>query len=327
MMFRLAFARASRPARSPLRPRLFAAALAGLAAVPSAAAAQGVVERNQSTFSEALGRPVQYNLYRPAVAPSDGVRWPVLYLLEGRPSESDWLDQGGLVETMDRAIAEGVMPPTLVVTPVAPFSWYVDNPDPSGAGLMKTALARDLVAAIDARFPTAACREGRAVGGLSMGGYGALLFALDGPNEFAAAISLSGSIAPLIEVNDRGRLKRADLYYDGVFGRPLDRERFNAWNLFTRLRMLEKGGGLRPDIYLSIGDGDRGGLLQSTVRFHTALRRAKVESTLRIGHGQHDWETWRPELVQALQWLGPKLDPTCGQEISSNAAPGGAMAR
>ena len=297
--------------------------LAGLLAFASAGAdAQGVVERNQTAWSPALGRAIEYNLYRPATPPTGGERWPVIYLLEGRPSVSDWLDQGGLVEIMDRAIADGAIPPTLVVTPVAPYSWYVDNPDPGGQGLMKTAIVRDLVATVDQRFPTAACREGRAVGGLSMGGYGALLFAIDAPEVFSAAISLAGAVSPPIDRNDVARLKRADAFYDGAFGRPLDRERFNAWNLFTRLRALEKGAAPQPDVYLSIGDRDRGGLLQNTTRLHVALLRAGVDSTFRIGPGQHDWETWRREFATSLTWLGPKLDPTCGRDVASSRAPG-----
>ncbi len=50
----------------------------------------------------------------------------------------------------------------VVVAPGAGDSWYVDNSDPGGLGLIDTAFATDLVTAIDANLPpTASCREGR----------------------------------------------------------------------------------------------------------------------------------------------------------------------
>ncbi|WP_245479470.1 alpha/beta hydrolase [Hansschlegelia zhihuaiae] len=306
--------------------RLLSTALAAalcLAALPAAAQGFGAVERNQSAFSPALGRPLVYNVYRPASAPKDGARWPVLFLLEGRPSESDWLDQGFVFEIIDRAVDEGVIPPTLVVMPVAPFSWYIDNADPGGQGMMATAIARDLTGAIDARYPTAACREARSVGGLSMGGYGAVLFGLDHPDAFGAAMSFAGAITPPIAPKDAERLARADAFYDGAFGRPLSRERFNAWNVFTRARAAADRPGQRAAFYIAAGDRDRAGLLQSATLLHVTLGRRGFDSTLRIGPGAHDWETWRRQLGEALAWLGPRLDPSCGQEVagaSKNAA-------
>jgi S-formylglutathione hydrolase FrmB len=298
--------------------RALSAAFAAILAVAPPALSQGfgAVERNQSAFSPALGRPLVYNVYRPASAPKDGARWPTLFLLEGRPSESDWLDQGFVFEVIDRAVDEGLIPPTLVVMPVAPFSWYVDDADPGGEGLMATAIAQDLVSAIDARYPTAACREARAIGGLSMGGYGAMLFGLDRPDRFGAAMSFAGAITPPIARRDIERLARANGFYDRAFGVPLSRERFNAWNVFTRARAAADRPGPHAAFYLATGDRDRGGLLQSVTLLHVTLGRRGFDSTLRIGPGAHDWETWRRQLSEALAWLGPRIDPTCGREVA-----------
>ncbi|MFD1333445.1 alpha/beta hydrolase [Methylopila musalis] len=276
----------------------------------------GLVERRLLTHSEALGRDIAYSLYRPAVAPREGEVWPTLFLLEGRPSETDWLDQGDAQNILDRAIADGVIPPMLVVMPVAPHSWYVDNPDPGGHGRMKTAITQDLRAALEQRFPLARCREGRAVAGLSMGGYGALLFALDAPDLFGAGVSLSGAIAPPIGEGDDERAARADRFYDKAFGAPLARERFNAWNLFGKAEALRRAAE-KPAIFLSIGDRDRAGLLQSTTLLHAQLLRAGVDSSLRVGSGGHDWEVWKRDLAAALAWLGPRLDTRCDSEIAS----------
>lgn len=310
-------------ARAAFLPTGIAIALVAFVGVAPAADAVGHVERGLQAPSPTLGRPIRYDLYVPAAAPPAGARWPTLYLLHGGgPGESDWLDAGGLAATMDRAIAAGEAPPMVVVAPQAGDSWYVDNPDPGGAGLMKTALTRDLVRAVDARLPTAACRQARAVGGLSTGGYGALLFAFSNPREYGAAFSLSGSISPPMGPQMRLRLKRAQRLYDGAFGAPFNAARFNAWNLFPKAARLGLGGSPKPAVLLDAGDRDPGGIVQGTTELHLALLRHKVDSTLRIVGGRHEWALWRRELAPALKWLGPRLDPTCGAAVAASGAPG-----
>ncbi len=299
-------------------PRLLSAVILAAGVTVSPAHAGGLVERGLAAPSRALGRPIRYNLYLPAKAPPPGARWPVLYLLHGGgPGEADWLDAGGLASAMDKAIASGALPPTVVVMPFAGDSWYVNNRDPGGAGAMETALTRDLVDAIDARLPTADCRQGRAVAGLSTGGYGALLFAFDHPTAYAAAISLSGSISPPIGPQMKARLKRAERLYDGAFGEPFRASRFNAMNLFPRVPLLGVGLKPKPAVYLDAGDHDPSGIVQGATELHLALLRRGVDSTLRVVGGRHEWALWRRELGPALAWLGPRLDATCGQPVAA----------
>lgn len=304
-----------------------AACLVGAAIYPLSAAPQAhtssIVTRGLKSPSPALGKSIRYSIYKPAESPPLGQRWPVLYLLHGGgPGEADWLDAGDLAQTMDRAIAAKKIPPTVVVMPLAGNSWYVNNPDPGGEGLMATAITRDLVDAIDESLPTAACRSGRAVAGLSMGGYGALLYAFDHPREFGSAISLSGSIIQPIRPEMTNRLKRAKNFYDGAFGAPFKVGRFNAWNLFPRVATLGLGGEPKPAVYLNAGDNDLGGIIQGTTELHLALLRRHVDSTLRIVDGRHEWALWRRELGPALAWLGPRLDTTCGGDASPRIATG-----
>lgn len=277
-----------------------------------------IVQRDLKAPSHALGRPIRYSVYMPAEQPAPGARWPVLYLLHGGGSgEADWLDAGGLAQTMDQAIASHQMPPTVVVMPLAGNSWYVNNPDSTGEGMMETALTRDLVDAVDRTLPTAACREGRAVAGLSMGGYGALLFAFDRPREFGSAISLSGSIVQPIHPQMTRRLKRAMNYYDKAYGVPFSPARFNEWNLFPRVPRIGLAGAPKPAVYLEAGDNDLSGILQGSTELHLALLRRGVDSTLRVVGGKHEWPHWKRALGPALAWLGPRLDSTCGQPVAS----------
>jgi enterochelin esterase family protein len=292
-----------------VRKILSLAAFALFGAVAGASAA-GIVEHGLTADSPVLGRPISYAVYTPFPHPAEGKRWPVVYLLHGLTGkDGDWFTWGNLGPILDQAIADGRIPPLAVVAPGFGDSWYVDNSDPGGFGKVDTALATDLVRAIDARFPTAACRSGRAVGGLSMGGAGAILQGLNHPDTYVAVMSFSGALhQPLAK--DDPRLQWIPSLYRNVFGDPFNRERFNAANAFNRVGKLGMAAE-RPAFYLTIGDQDYPDLIEASALFHNRLRELRIDTTLRIGKGDHFWDTWQQAIIPALEWLAPMLDPTC----------------
>ena len=81
--------------------------------------------------------------------------------------------------------------PFIVVMPDSGRGFYSD----AQVGMAwETAIVGDLVSFIDTRFQTNATREGRCIGGLSMGGYGAVKLALKYPHIFSSAVSHSGAV-------------------------------------------------------------------------------------------------------------------------------------
>ena len=275
------------------------------------AAAAGRVEFRQSAPSPVLGRPIPYAIYLPGEAPAAGERWPVLYLLHGLTGrDGDWFSWGNLATILDRLIASGEIRPLVVVAPGAGDSWYVDNPDAGGLGKVGTAFATDLISTIDARLPTAACRDGRAIGGLSMGGYGALYLGLTHPDLFRAAISLSGAIADPMKPQDPriGAPFLRDLY-KGAYGEPLDPDRFNALNLFT---IAGQAPVPRPELWMAIGKQDYPELIRAGDRLARLLRKNGYAVEQRGGEGRHFWDYWQRAIEPALVWLSPRLATHCG---------------
>jgi S-formylglutathione hydrolase FrmB len=282
------------------------------AAAPAVAA--GLVENGLLAPSPTLGHPIKFSVYRPFPAPDggNGERWPVVYLLHGLTGQgADWFSWGNLGPILDRALADGKLGPMLVVAPDGGDSWYVDDPDPKSSGLVETAFATDLIAYIDKTYPTAACRTGRVIGGLSMGGYGAIREGIDHPELFAAIIGMSPAVHPPLVANDP-RVGWIRNLFTGVFGKPFDAARFNAANPFTMVKRLRAVKD-KPPFYLTIGDHDHADLIEATVAFHGALRNVGADSTLRIGAGRHYWDTWQQAIVPALQWASLRLDPSCGR--------------
>ena len=280
------------------------------------AVAGGRVETSQLADSMTLGHPISYAIYQPELpqAWDKNRRLPVLYLLHGRgDTENAWLEYGNIAATLDRKIAAGELQPMIVVMPMAANSWYVDDARSGAAsyGAVAQALTRDFLGAIDARYPTAACREARAVGGLSMGGFGAMVYAFGRPDLYAAAFSLSGSLFSEQADDIAARKGRYAQMFGGVYGEPFDEARFRSWTAFAKLESAGEAA-KRVAVWLAAGDEDFSAILAGTVRFHQELLRHGVASELRIMDGAHTWSLWSAAVDPALSWLSPRLDPTCG---------------
>jgi enterochelin esterase family protein len=260
------------------------------------------------------GGALPFSLYRPAAAPPQGTRWPVLTLMAGTGStERDWPNMGHVRETADALIAAGKIRPLVIAMPTGGRSWFVDNPDPGGEGMMATAVTRDLSAHVDATYPTAACRSGRAIAGLSMGGYGALLHAIDHNDDYVAAFSLSGALwAPMPE-DPAIRAGRPVRMFQSAYGNPLDWKRFNALNLFPRIQkyLAEKP---RASFYMAVGDDDFENLRAANRTFVDALAKGGVDVPFRSDPGGHEWTTWERQLGPALEWLDGRLSSSCGPQ-------------
>jgi len=279
------------------------------AAAPSHAG--GRVFTGQSVASAALGRSLPYTAYLPEAAADTSRHFPVLLLLHGKgDDETAWLDKGGIRATLDREIAAGAMKPLIVVMPGVGNSWYVDDARPEGFGPVTRAILDELVPEMDRRFPTLGCSQARATGGLSMGGYGAVLYAVSRPDLFSAAFSLSGSLFSDDAADIESRRAAYGRIYDGVFGLPFDAQRFLDWNVFTR---LNRGSAALDGLsfWLHAGDDDFPSILLGTVRFHQALRRKGIASKLHVVEGGHSWEMWSRQVGPALGWLSGRLKERC----------------
>lgn len=307
---------------SPPRPHTTSglpALLALLAvAVCQPASAQGRIERAEIA-SPMLGRAIPFSAYVPSGVAANG-SVPVLYLLHGKgDTEMAWPENGGIAGVLDRRIAAGDLQPLIVVMPMAGNSWYVDDARPGGYGPMAKAVLDEFIPGIQARYPAAAtCRAARSVGGLSMGGYGAMLYAFERPELFVAAFSLSGSLFSDQPAEIESRRRSYERIYDGVFGVPFDDKRFLQWNVFTR---LDRRRDAPPAVYLVAGDRDFPAILAGTVRFHQELRRRGLPSELSVLPGDHSWAFWESTVGPALSWLSARLDPGCGGADRSNVKP------
>src|SRR3954454_1114390 len=110
----------------PAMRKLAALAAAVLIAAIGFAAEAGQLVSTQFR-SPALGRDWVYNVYLPDGYETGRLRYPVLYLLHGNGADqNEWVAKGMVHRTVDALIADGEIPPCLVVMPSAGVTWYAE---------------------------------------------------------------------------------------------------------------------------------------------------------------------------------------------------------
>ena len=314
--------------------------LAGAAYAQGADAPRGTV-RVDTVRSQALGTAKQFHVYLP---PSYGReparRYPVAYYLHGLwGDESNWLRMGRAAETLD-SLARARVPEIIVVFPDGDDSWYTTwnalgnavecerdtaRAEPARSYCVPWPhyddyIARDLVARVDSSYRTLAERRHRGIGGLSMGGYGAVTLALRYADVYAAAASHSGALA-LMYAGPRPYAPPArwatTIDSAGLGGRPhpslllaMGRDTAGWWARDPgRLaaRLLARGRDLMPALFLDVGREDF--LYDQNQAFRATLRELGVSHVYAEWPGAHTWEYWRAHLPQSLAWMAARIAP------------------
>lgn len=187
-----------------------------VAVAPPALRAQGTLVTDTVMSPGLAGNVVGASSRRPVVVylppsyRSDSARrYPVLYMLHGATSvPEEWLDGTydglQLPAVLDSLIAARAIPELIAVMPNSDIAlgsnWYVNSPV---LGNWEDFIVRDVVGFIDRRYRTEARREGRALFGHSMGGFGALAIGFKHPERFGlvyasspARMAFVGDLAP-----------------------------------------------------------------------------------------------------------------------------------
>ncbi|MGF6573110.1 S-formylglutathione hydrolase FrmB [Paraburkholderia sp. GAS333] len=228
--------------------------------IPSAAMHQ--------SFDATVVVPDQYGHGKPTD------RFPVVYLLHGSGGDyTDWTANSHIGKLADRYHVILVMPDG------GHESWYIDSPV-NPRSLYETYVGTEVVAYIDGHFRTIATKQARAITGLSMGGFGALHIALDRPDEFGAAGSISGAVDPRGCEDEPG--------IEQVFGDPARHADF--WNNEAIIENARNFSGAH--IALTIDCGVNDSLVQSNRTLHERLIELGVPHDYAERPGGHTWKYW-----------------------------------
>jgi putative tributyrin esterase len=253
--------------------------------------------------SRLVGAPLPYNVVLPADykrGPSKQKRYPVLYLLHGLGgSAADW------VSNRAHLADYAAQYPFIIVVPEGKDGWYTDGVAPGEK--FESYFVEELIPDVDRRFRTIASREGRAVAGLSMGGYGSLKFALKYPDRFAFAASMSGALGAPSWTPDMPLPAFVRPSLARVYG-PAASDVRRANDIFRLARELTPDAVARlPYLYLDCGTEDF--LISNSRDFSALLIEKKVPHEFRELPGTHSWPYWDRQVQEVLRLAAQKLAP------------------
>ncbi|MBO7745982.1 esterase family protein [Paenibacillus sp. MWE-103] len=178
-----------------------------------------------------------------------------------------------------------------VVMPAVHRSFYTDM---ASGGDYWTFVSEELPALARSFFPLSDRREDNFVAGLSMGGYGAFKLALNKPEQYAAAASLSGAL----DVSTFE--ERAPVDFGRIFG-TADVVNGLPNNLFLAAETLKASGRPIPRLYQYCGTEDF--LYEDNVKFRRHADALGLPLTYEEAPGEHSWEYWDEYIQHVLKWL------------------------
>ena len=255
-------------------------ASAGVAASPSR-----TVET--SLFSTSLGFEVPYVVYLPAGYDSSSDRsYPVLFMLHGLGGDRYMARVQGLFTAADTLINRGEIDPLIIIAPEGKKSYWVDaaNSGPRWGSY----ITKDLVQEIDRLYRTVPDRDFRAIGGISMGGHGALQLAMNS-DEFGVAGAHSVALRKFEEAFP-------------MFG---DRAYFEAHDPVS-LCAKNRGHARSLKIWIDIGSEDT--WFAAANAFHTQLTSAGIAHEWSVFPGAHNIEYWRAHAHDYLRFYDEALE-------------------
>jgi S-formylglutathione hydrolase FrmB len=281
-----------------------------LALLTLAAAVRGQTAAVETVqfHSDLINATLPYNVILPAdYRTSKTTRYPVLYLLHGLSGHyTDWLTRTNIADYASQYRI-------IVVMPEGNNSWYVDGaPVRTASGSERPGdkyesyLLQEVLPDVDKRYRTIQSRYGRAVAGLSMGGYGAIKFGVKHPSTFAFAGSMSGALAAASWTEDE--MKSVKAVYDSlppVFGAAGSDVR-KANDIFQIAQGLPASRvAALPYFYLDSGTEDF--FFEVNHRFAQLLREKKIPHEYRELPGDHSWQYWDRQVKELLKIAAEKL--------------------
>ena len=212
-------------------------------------------------YATSLDREAEYSILLPPSYTGQVPRdYPVIYFLHGMNNDhTSWTQSryGDIPAKLEALWREGALPEFLLVHPRGDNGFYSNSYD--GGSRCEDYICRDLIREIEGNFRVQPDRRTRALGGTSMGGYGALKIAMKHPQLFGSVAAGS----PIVFLGDDplatipvgpGRGSRFRERFSRVFGDPVRREhwRQNSVEVLSRTTDLQD---LR--IYFAYGTADR----------------------------------------------------------------------
>ena len=192
-------------------------------------------------------------------------------------------------------------------------SFFVNGPD----GRYQDLVTQDVLAHVAATYRVKPGRDGRALLGISMGGYAALRIAFQQPDVFRAVATHSAMLLEKVPSPQDGAGRWHMAAFQKVFGDPIDTARWTEADPLVAAQKADPK--TAPALYFDCGKEDRYGLFVGNQDLDKTLTARGVTHTFSLDPGDHGYEFVRAYLARSLKFLGSALVPAAKEPKASLA--------
>jgi enterochelin esterase-like enzyme len=266
---------------------------------------RGRVQERRTIASQILGKSIRYTIYLPNDYETSVRSYPVVYLLHGsRADDTSWICYGETHLTADELIADRTIPPMILVMPDGGNSRYINNHDRSLC--YEDFFFQEFIPTIESTYRIKSKKWLRGILGLSMGGYGAIVYGLKHPETFSTCVAFSPSIytdkMTTSMTDAEWAYNRASAHGQGLVEIDRITEHYKSYDPFRIAQTTDPEQFKTLKLYLDCGDQDFRN--EGVARFHIRLRQLNIAHQYRVRSGSHTWSYWRSGLAPALQFIG-----------------------
>ncbi|MFO7448208.1 MAG: alpha/beta hydrolase family protein [Ignavibacteriaceae bacterium] len=284
--------------------KLFSVLFLSIISAFNITAQQGTVYENGIAKSAILNEDMRFAIYLPDGYETSELNYPVVYLLHGRTDDhTGWIQFGQMQHIVDKAINEGEIPPMIIVMPDAKLTFYMNYEN--GSYSYEDYFIKELIPHIEKNYRCRSKKEYRALAGLSMGGFGSLLYALHHPDMFAACSALSSAVRTDEEIinmpDEKYKNDLAPLLGGEKYGKDRISDYYNRNSILYLVKNMPAEQKNAVRFYIDCGDGDF--LFKGNSALHVLMREMDIAHEYRVRDGIHEWEYWRTGLPAALKFI------------------------
>lgn len=275
--------------------------------IPSSANAQGRIDCS-SIQSRILKRAVHYCVQVPANydkkdAAGAAQRLPVLYYLHGLGDNEQSFSRSGGWALIEDLRAHGKIGDFLIVAPEGGASFYINSAD--GHERYSDFFLREFMPYIEGKYRTVPGREGRAITGISMGGYGALRFGFAYPELFSAVSAQSAALmlANPKELNSMAQSRSPDAadFFAALLGDPINPGHWRANDPF-QLAKKNKVALKKTAIYFNCGQSDDFGFEAGAAALDKQLTAEGIAHEYHSYPGGHNLNYFLSHLGEVIEF-------------------------
>ena len=268
---------------------------------------RGIVKEGLKIQSKILGKEVRYTIYLPSDYETSSRYYPVVYMLHGyTDNDIAWIQFGEANATADEGIAQREIPPMILAMPDGGVSWFINNYNDSVK--YEDFFFKEFIPYIESHYRILAEKRYRAIAGLSMGGYGALVYALKHPDMFSSCVAFSAAVftdKEIIDMQDDVWKKGLGLGYafdPSLEGKDRITKQFKDDDPLYLFKTLDINKIKSVRYYIDCGDNDF--LYRGNSALHVLLRDLDIPHVYRVREGMHSWVYWRSGLLNGLKFIG-----------------------